>query len=224
MSRTCGSIPEQHLRLFAPHVRRVAEPGADERPSERHARVDLQPRWSPSHAPATVARARTPHPSSDSRPRPRAPRQLPGSGSPATTAMLTVHAGMPYRKFTVPSIGSTTQLTPLVPVRESCSSPRMPSSGRAARMRSRMSASVSRSVAVTMSVGVDLVAATSTPVPPARCAARANSPASTAMLLARSSRAARVDGCLVLGHPLTLRPAPRRHRPTRRTARALRLR
>ena len=117
--------------------------------------------------------------------------------APSTTAMLTAHAGMSYRKFTVPSIGSTTQSRPLVPMCVASSSPTIPSSGRASRISERMSVSVSRSTAVTMSTGVDLVATTLTP---ARRASSANSAARTAMSRARSSRAADAGGCGELAH------------------------
>ena len=69
----------------------------------------------------------------------------------------------------MPSIGSTTQVRPVLPPTRPPSSPRMPSSGRAAPMSSRSKASDAVSIAVTMSVGDDLVEATSTrsgrPVP-----------------------------------------------------------
>ena len=77
-----------------------------------------------------------------------------------------------------------------------------------------MSASVSRSVSVTMSAGVDLVAATSTPMPPARRAASANSAGLDGDVAREVEQGCGVDGCLVLGHPLTLRPALGTHRPT----------
>jgi hypothetical protein len=68
--------------------------------------------------------------------------------------MLTAHCGMPKRKLTVPSSGSTTQRTPLVPAWSPPSSPRMPSPGRAAASRSRISRSAAWSASETRSVGV----------------------------------------------------------------------
>ena len=61
----------------------------------------------------------------------------------SSAAMLTAHCGMPKRKFTVPSSGSTIQRTPLVPSRSPPSSPSTPSSGRAAAIRSRIRCSAS---------------------------------------------------------------------------------
>ena len=67
----------------------------------------------------------------------------------------------------MPSIGSTTQLMPEVPVSAEPSSPTKPSSGRAAMMRERISSSLARSASVTTSTALDLVAATVTPARPA---------------------------------------------------------
>ena len=57
----------------------------------------------------------------------------------------------------VPSRGSITHRTPLVPGRDAPSSARMASSGRAARMPDTMSASDARSASLTMSFTDDLV-------------------------------------------------------------------
>ena len=54
----------------------------------------------------------------------------------------------------MPSSGSTTHRTPLVPAMSTPSSPRIPSSGRAPCSRSVMSTSEARSISVTMSVPV----------------------------------------------------------------------
>src|SRR5215216_5020109 len=67
---------------------------------------------------------------------------------------------MPKRKLTVPSSGSTTQRSPLVPPTSPSSSPRIPSPGRAAESRSRISASASWSASETRSVGDDLALTT----------------------------------------------------------------
>ncbi len=63
---------------------------------------------------------------------------------------------MPYTKFTVPSMGSTTQRTPppAATAGPPPSSPRIGSPGRNASSRSRSSRSVSVSAMVTGSVGV----------------------------------------------------------------------
>src|SRR4051812_11134153 len=97
--------------------------------------------------------------------------------------METAYCGMPYRKFTVPSIGSTTHCTPLRDTALAPSSPRKPSSGRTASSRSKISVSAARSTSVTTSTGLDLVAATSTP---SRRRTRTSSAASRATDVARS--------------------------------------
>ena len=74
--------------------------------------------------------------------------------SASSHAMLTHHCGIPNRKFTVPSSGSTIQRRPLVPGRSSPSSPRIASAGRAAWSRARISRSVCTSASETRSVGV----------------------------------------------------------------------
>ena len=56
----------------------------------------------------------------------------------------------------MPSIGSTTQRTPLVPSRAAPSSPSTPSSGRAPSSRPTISSSLALSTAVTTSTGLDL--------------------------------------------------------------------
>ena len=63
----------------------------------------------------------------------------------------------------MPSIGSAIQTTPVALAMSSPSSPRNPSSGRAPSSRARISSSDAMSTAVTTSVGLDLVSATSTP-------------------------------------------------------------
>ena len=62
----------------------------------------------------------------------------------------------------MPSIGSTTQVMPDVPGRKASSSPRIASSGRSSASRLRRSDSDARSIAVTTSWSLDLVAATVT--------------------------------------------------------------
>ena len=80
--------------------------------------------------------------------------------------MLTHHCGIPKRKLTVPSSGSTTQRRPLVPGRSSPSSPMIASSGRAASSRARISRSVATSASETRSVGVLLALIASSPSRP----------------------------------------------------------
>src|SRR3712207_152245 len=83
-------------------------------------------------------------------------------------------------------MGSTTQRTPLVPVRSPPSSPSSPSSGRAPSSRLVTSSSQARSTAVTMSTGLDLTSTCSA----AEARPRATrSAASRAVETARSSRA-----------------------------------
>ena len=75
---------------------------------------------------------------------------MPNTGSPKRISPISVpQAGMPEMKDLVPSIGSSTQ-TYSASVRSApYSSPRMPWSGKARRMRARMACSAARSAAVT---------------------------------------------------------------------------
>ena len=100
--------------------------------------------------------------------------------------MLTAHCGIRKRKLIVPSSGSTTQRSPLVPSASPPSSPRKPSPGRAAASRSRISRSAAWSASETRSVGLDL-AVTFTRSPPN--ASRSWCPASraTASAISRSA-------------------------------------
>ncbi len=84
----------------------------------------------------------------------------------------------------MPSIGSTTHTTPLVDSEAAPSSPRNPSLGRAAISRSKINRSEALSTSVTMSTGLDLVPATSTP---SRRRTRTSSAASSATSTARAS-------------------------------------
>ena len=87
----------------------------------------------------------------------------------SSQATLTHHCGIPKRKFTVPSSGSTTQRRPVVPRTSSPSSPRIPSCGRRAASTARMAASAARSASLTGSVAVDFVRTSTSPVAP-KCA------------------------------------------------------
>src|ERR687893_646198 len=110
-------------------------------------------------------------------------------------------------------MGSTTQRTPLVPVRSPPSSPSSPSSGLAPSSRLVTSSSHARSTAVTMSTGLDFTSTCS----PAEARPRATrSAASRAVETARSSRAAG-SGAAVMGRSCTSRTGARRrdHYPDR---------
>ena len=84
----------------------------------------------------------------------------------------------------MPSIGSTTQRTPLVPSRAAPSSPSTPSSGRAASSRPTISSSLALSTAVTTSTGLDLTSTCSAAVARPRATSSA---ASRAVATASSS-------------------------------------
>ena len=74
------------------------------------------------------------------------------SPSSSSSAMLTPHALSPYRKFTVPSRGSTIQRRPLSPLVREPSSATRASSGRSVSSSSRITRSASRSASETGSV------------------------------------------------------------------------
>src|ERR1035438_6873264 len=91
----------------------------------------------------------------------------------------------------VPSSGSMTQVTPVEPLRELPSSPRMPSSGRARSREPTINASLPRSSSVTRSVGLDLEEApVASRTPPATLSSpvRRSFPAASATSCASSRR------------------------------------
>ena len=86
---------------------------------------------------------------------------MPKTGAcPAFTAIKTPHVGVPLINPRVPSIGSSTQVRPVVPALGPYSSPRMASSGRSSAKTARMAFSAPRSATVTGSnLAVSLVSA-----------------------------------------------------------------
>ena len=107
----------------------------------------------------------------------------------------------------MPSSGSTTQRSPLLPFASPPSSPRMPSSGRAAARRSRISRSAAWSASETRSVGLDLaVTFTSGPAN----ASRSCRPASRATdsAISRNAITAPASGPPIRSRPRAAPPAP----------------
>ena len=77
-----------------------------------------------------------------------------------SAASETAYWGWLYRKLTVPSMGSTIQVTPVVAVVAVPSSPIMPSPGRSSVSMVRMTSSAAVSTMVTGSTSEDLVVVT----------------------------------------------------------------
>ena len=136
--------------------------------------------------------------------------------------MLTHHSGMPKRKLTVPSSGSTTQRRPLVPGRSSPSSPMIASAGRAASRRARISRSVATSASETRSVGVllELISsarpnASRSPAPASWATAVASASSSSGALTRPAAVGARASRCRSRAAPRARAASPRRRRGRR---------
>ena len=124
----------------------------------------------------------------------------PTESTPSTRAAIdTEKPGRSRMKFVVPSIGSMTQMTPVSDVLSAPSSPRSPSSGRASSRTPTIVSSAHRSMAVTMSVGLDFVSMPRSPR--ASGAARPGATASTAAWASANSSARLALTCRRHGRP-----------------------
>ena len=110
---------------------------------------------------------------------------MPSTGQPSSMSAMSVpKIGRPAMKLTVPSIGSSTQLRPVVPSFTPNSSPCTPSRGASASSRRRIAVSAARSASVTGEASAFDSLANS-----ARKNGRIASPAASARRLARARSA-----------------------------------